>query len=116
MTSTAATSAFPGSPSRSPVAGAFVGLDHVGLNDDDEYVDDRERAVLVVALIEAGHRDRIVLSSNAIGVAKGQPDYDVPFSHVLSAFVPLLHSLGVSEADTRHILVDNPRTLLTVGV
>lgn len=96
--------------------GAYVGLDHVGLNDDGRYVTDRERADLVVGLIGAGYRNRIVLSSNAIGVAKGQPDYDVPFSHVLSAFVPLLHSLGVSEADTRHILVDNPRTLLTVGV
>jgi phosphotriesterase-related protein len=96
--------------------GAFVGLDHVGLNDDDGYVTDRERADLVVALIEAGHLDRILLSSNAIGVAKGQPDYDLPFSHVLSAFIPLLHSLGVSEGDTRRILVDNPRTLLTVGV
>ncbi len=94
--------------------GAFVGLDHVGLNDDDRHVTDRERADLIVGLIEAGHRDRIVLSSNAIGVAKGQPDYDVPFSHVLSAFVPLLHSLGVDETDTRRILVDNPRTLLTV--
>ena len=69
-----------------------------------------------MGLIQAGHRDRILLSSNAIGVAKGQPDYDVPFSHVLSAFVPLLHAIGVSENDTRRILVDNPRTLLTVGV
>jgi len=95
--------------------GAFVGLDHVGLNDDDGHVSDADRAMLVAALIDAGHRDRIVLSSNAIGVAKGQPDYDVPFSHVLSAFVPLLHSIGVSDADTRRILVDNPRALLTIG-
>jgi len=94
--------------------GAFVGLDHVGLNEDDGYVDDRERAALVAALIEAGHADRILLSSSAIGVAKGLPDYDLAFSHVLTAFVPLLHSLGVSEADTRRILVENPRTLLTV--
>lgn len=94
--------------------GAFVGLDHVGLNDDDAYLTDRERADLVVALIEAGHRDRILLSSNAIGVAKGHPDYDLPYSHVLSAFVPLLRSLGVSEADAKGILVDNPGNLLTV--
>ena len=64
--------------------------------------------------IEAGHRDRILLSSNAIGVAKGQPDSEVAFSHVLSAFVPLLASLGVSEEDVRRILIENPRDLLTV--
>ena len=93
--------------------GAFVGLDHVGLNDDG-HLDDRERAALVVELIEAGHRDRILLSSNAIGVAKGQPDSDVAFSHVLSTFVPLLASLGVSDEDVRRILIENPRDLLTV--
>ncbi|HEY5845553.1 MAG TPA: hypothetical protein VIT42_02065, partial [Microlunatus sp.] len=45
--------------------GAFVGLDHVG-RDDDGYVTDGERAVLVIKLVEAGHGDRILLSSNAI--------------------------------------------------
>ena len=93
--------------------GAFVGIDHVGRNDGG-YLDDRERAALVVELIEAGHRDRILLSSNAIGVAKGQPDSEVAFSHVLTAFVPLLASLGVSDEDVRRILIENPRDLLTV--
>jgi phosphotriesterase-related protein len=93
--------------------GAFVGIDHVGLNDDG-YLDDRERADLVVELIGAGHRDRILLSSNAIGMAKGQPDSEVAFSHVLAVFVPLLSSLGVSDEDVRRILTENPRDLLTV--
>ena len=93
--------------------GAFVGIDHVGRNDGG-YLDDRERAALVVELIEAGHRDRILLSSNAIGVAKGQPDSEVAFSHVLGVFVPLLASLGVSDEDVKRILTENPRDLLTV--
>ncbi|MET4059512.1 phosphotriesterase-related protein [Arthrobacter sp. UYP6] len=94
--------------------GAYVVLDHVGLNDDDGYVTDRERAALVIELAGAGHANRILLSANAIGVAKGQPDYDLPFSHVLSTFMPLLTSLGLSDEDARHILVDNPRDLLSV--
>ncbi|WP_258073556.1 phosphotriesterase [Arthrobacter sp. 08Y14] len=93
--------------------GVYAGLDHVGLNDDDAYLDDGARVALVVDLIRAGHRDRILLSSNAIGVAKGQPDYDLPFSYLLSTFVPLLASAGVSDEDIRHILVDNPRELLS---
>jgi phosphotriesterase-related protein len=96
--------------------GGFVGIDHVGLADDDEYVTDRERAALVIELVEAGHGHQILLSSNAIGVAKGLPDYDLPFSHVLSAFVPLLSSLGLSDEDARRILVDNPRGLLSLTV
>lgn len=94
--------------------GAFVGLDHVGRGDDDEYVTDRERAALVIELVKAGHGHQILLSSNAIGVAKGQPDDDLPFSHVLSTFVPLLQSQGLSDSAAQRILVNNPRDLLSV--
>ena len=94
--------------------GAFVALDHVGLDDDDGHVTDRERAALVVELVEAGHGNRILLSSNAIGKAVGQPDYDLPYGYVSSTFVPLAKSLGLSDDDAQRILVDNPRDLLTV--
>lgn len=93
--------------------GAFVGLDHVGLNDDDGHLDDGGRVAVVLELLQAGHRDRILLSSNAVGVAKGHSGSDLPFSYVLSTFVPLLASAGVSDEDIRHILVDNPRELLS---
>ena len=94
--------------------GAFVGIDHVGLNDHADYLTDHERAELVLELVEAGHADRIILSGNSIGVAKGQPEYDLPYSHVLTTFVPFLKSRGLSDEDARRILVDNPRNLLTV--
>ncbi|QGK68666.1 phosphotriesterase [Allosaccharopolyspora coralli] len=93
--------------------GAFVAVDHVGL-EDDSHVSDRERAALVLDLVEAGYGDRILLSCNAIGVAKGEPAYDIPYSYVCSTFVPLATSLGLSDTDTRRILVDNPRELLTL--
>ena len=94
--------------------GAFVAIDHVGLNDHDGHLADRERAALVADLIAAGHVDRILLSCNAVGVAKGHDEYDLPFGHVLSAFVPLLRALDVGEGDIRRMLVDNPRDLLSV--
>jgi phosphotriesterase-related protein len=94
--------------------GVFVGIDHVGLNDHADYVTDQERADLVLELVKAGHADKIILSGNSIGVAKGLPEYNLPFSHVLTTFVPFLKSYGLSEEDARRILVDNPRNLLTV--
>ncbi|HET6666171.1 MAG TPA: phosphotriesterase, partial [Intrasporangium sp.] len=103
-----------GAPREVARRGAFVALDHVGL-EDAAHVRDRERAALVLELVAAGHADRIILSSNAIGVAKGQPDYDVPFGQVLSAFVPFLTSQGVSDDDVQRILVDNSRALLSVA-
>jgi phosphotriesterase-related protein len=94
--------------------GAFVGIDHVGLNDDGDYLTDHGRAELVFELVNAGHADRIILSGNAIGVAKGLPEYNLPYSHVLTTFMPFLKARGLSDENARRILVDNPRNLLTV--
>ena len=94
--------------------GAFVGIDHVGLNDHADYLTDHDRAELVLGLVKAGHADRIILSGNSIGVAKGLPEYNLPYSHVLTTFVPFLKAHGLSDEDARRILVDNPRNLLTV--
>ncbi|KAB2388498.1 phosphotriesterase family protein [Actinomadura montaniterrae] len=94
--------------------GAYVAIDHVGLNDDAAHVTDRERAALVLDLVEAGHGDRILLSGSAIGVAKGQHAYDLPYSHAAAVFVPLAASLGLGGEDAHRILAGNPRDLLTV--
>lgn len=95
--------------------GAFVGIDHVGLNDDGGYLTDDERATLVLDLIDTGHGDKVLLSSNAIGVAKGLDAYDLPYSHVVAKFVPLLISRGLTESDATRLIVDNPRALLALS-
>ena len=94
--------------------GAYVGIDHVGLNDDGGYLDDAGRAALVLELVAAGCADRILLSSNAVGVAVGQPAYDLPYGHVLSSFLPFLRTQGLSDADARLITAENPQRLLSV--
>lgn len=94
--------------------GAFVGLDHVGLNDHADYLTDHDRAELVLELIKAGHANKIILSGNSIGVAKGLPEYNLPYSRVLTTFMPFLQARGLSEEDAQRILVENPRNLLTV--
>lgn len=94
--------------------GAFVGIDHVGLNDHPDYLTDHGRAELILELIASGHADKIILSGNSIGVAKGLPEYNLPFSHVLATFVPFLKARGLGDDDARRILVDNPRNLLAV--
>jgi phosphotriesterase-related protein len=94
--------------------GAYVALDHVGLDDDDFFVGDADRAALVAKLVADGAADRVLLSCNAIGVAKGRPAYELPYGHVRTAFAPLLASHGVAEEDIHRLLVANPRDLLTV--
>ncbi|MFF0815165.1 phosphotriesterase [Rhodococcus sp. NPDC003318] len=107
-----------GAPTEVARRGAFVALDNVGIEDGAHITDD-ERAALVLELVEAGFGDRILLSSNAIGVAKGHPAedqtrVDLPLSHILTTFVPLLTGKGLGYEDATRILTDNPRRLLTV--
>ncbi|MEU1691763.1 phosphotriesterase family protein [Streptomyces hirsutus] len=101
-----------GAPLEIARRGAYVALDHVGAQDDAHLTDD-ERAVLVAELVQAGFGNRILLSSSATGVAKGHSGNDLPYSYVLTTFVPLLKARGLSDEDTRRILVENPRDLLS---
>lgn len=93
--------------------GAHVALDHVGV-EDETHITDAERIVLVTDLVRAGFGNRILLSSSATGVAKGHPGNDLPYSYILTTFVPLLKAQGLSDEDAQRILVDNPRDLLSV--
>ncbi|MFJ2093418.1 phosphotriesterase [Streptomyces sp. NPDC087901] len=102
-----------GAPQEVARRGAYVALDHVGV-EDEAHITDAERAALVVGLVRAGHGNRVLLSSSATGVAKGHPGNDLPYSYVLTTFVPLLKAQGLSDEDAQRILVDNPRDLLSV--
>ncbi len=95
-------------------AGAYVGVDHVGSADPD-HIDDAGRVALVVALIEAGYADRVVLSSSATGVAFGVVGNNRLYSDLLTKFVPLLGAASVSREHIDRILIANPARLLSVG-
>jgi phosphotriesterase-related protein len=93
--------------------GAYGAIDHIG-SADEAHVSDKERVALVSELIDAGHGDRILLSSDAIGYAVGRPRRDLPYAHLLTTFVALLSDGGIGEDGIRQMLVDNPRDLLTI--
>ncbi|MGD6741304.1 phosphotriesterase [Streptomyces sp. BH106] len=102
-----------GAPEKVAARGARVVLDRIG-TEGGEYLTDAERADLIADLVRAGHTDRILLSVGAAGVAKGHPANDLAYSHVLTAFVPLLAEHGVAEGDVLRILEANPRDLLAM--
>lgn len=103
-----------GAPEQIARRGAYIGIDHVG-TDDETHISDAERVTLVGELVAAGFGDRILLSSNATGVAKGHPAHDLSFAHVLTEFVPQLRAAGLADDRITGILTANPRALLTVS-
>ncbi|TCK02949.1 hypothetical protein [Marinobacterium mangrovicola] len=95
-------------------AGAHVCIDHIG-STSSNYLDDSERVALVKELIDAGYVDRITLSSSATGVSFGEPGNDLPYSNVLTHFVPMLLDAGVSEENVAMMLTTNAAHLLSVS-
>ena len=94
--------------------GAYVAIDHVGLDDDDEYVTRRGARRAGGRAGRSRHASRVLLSCNAVGVAKGHPASRPAVRARADRFVPLLASHGVADEDIQRILVANPRDLLTV--
>ena len=76
--------------------GAFVGFDRQGSPRDAAVVP------LVVALIDAGFADHILISGDA---SRG-------YARPLTVFAPKLRAAGVDDATLHRIMVDNPRRFL----
>ena len=86
--------------------GAYVGFDRVtgGLVPDDKKV------TMLLAFLEAGYADRLLLSSdyNFTARSAARPGY----GSTLTVFVPKLRAAGVKDDTLRRITVDNPRRFL----
>ena len=90
---------------------AFVGIDRV----TGGFVPDEKKIALLLALLDAGYADRILLSSDFTGMKSAPPKgYVRPLSlaNTLSVFVPKLRQAGVTDQTLRTITVDNPRRFL----
>ncbi len=104
--------------------GAFVAFDRV--TRQQQWVNDEHKVHMILAFLEAGQIDHLLLSSDYIGrintsvgevnaypgplnAREGGPGYARP----IKLFVPLLKKAGVSDKDIRKITQDNPRRFLS---
>ncbi|MFC1893337.1 phosphotriesterase [Chloroflexota bacterium] len=99
-------------------AGAYVAYDHIGIEEWGKMfyaMPDERRVELVVAMLEAGFRDRILLStdSNCHGLGWGDT-FLHNVGHMLRYFVPKLRQAGISEETINHILVENPKRVIPI--
>jgi phosphotriesterase-related protein len=77
--------------------GAFVGIDRI----QGDAKANEDRVALILGFLEAGHSDRLLLSSDT------RKDYSK-----VARFLKQLEAAGVSEAMLHAIQVDNPRSFL----
>ncbi|MGH1565428.1 phosphotriesterase family protein [Mumia sp. DW29H23] len=97
--------------------GATLGMDRFGM---EHVLPDEQRVRTVLALLELGYADRMVLSHDAAFFSRVTPPSwraaHVPNWHMENLhrrIVPLLREGGASEEDLHRMLVENPARLLT---
>lgn len=98
--------------------GYFLGHDHIGFEDvwsPARYaMPDERRVELVMALIEAGFVDRLIISNDTSGFAVGWKTPIHSFSHILRYFVPKLLKAGATQQHIDTMLIENPRKVLPI--
>ncbi|MEH7238599.1 phosphotriesterase [Bacillus sp. JJ1562] len=95
--------------------GAYVALDHVGWSSEEGFVNDTRRAELILELFDEGYGDRVLISTNAVGVAKGHDAKELAYEYLLSTFLPILRKAGATDEQIRILLEENPQRVLTVN-
>src|SRR5262249_41130093 len=89
--------------------GVFVGFDRVTIN---VIIPDEKRVAMILAFLDAGHADRLLLSSDFSTGRALKKNGGPGIAQTVTAFAPMLAKAGVSEAVLRRILVDNPKRFL----
>ncbi|MEZ5416476.1 MAG: hypothetical protein R2708_03925 [Vicinamibacterales bacterium] len=88
--------------------GAFVGFDRVTL----ALVPDAEKVVAVMALVEAGHADRLLLSSDFASARSLKRNGGAGLAQTATVFGPMLIKAGLPEATLTRMLTENPKRFL----
>jgi phosphotriesterase-related protein len=89
--------------------GAYVGFDRVTLNGT---MPDANRVVMAMALAEAGHADKLLLSSDFYSQPSLKANGGPGFAQTATVFGPMLRDAGMDAATLRMILEENPRRFL----
>ncbi len=89
--------------------GVFVGFDRVTIN---AIIPDDKRVSMVLAFLDAGHADHLLLSSDFSNARSLKKNGGAGIAQTVTAFGPMLTKAGVPEATLKKILVDNPKRFL----
>lgn len=88
--------------------GAYVGFDRLGGAPEA----DAAQVPMVLALIEGGFTDNVLLASDFALPADTRANGGPGYGKTLTRFVPLLREAGVDDATLRRLTSDNPRRFL----
>jgi phosphotriesterase-related protein len=88
--------------------GAFVGFDRVTI----PIVPDAQKAATIMAMVEAGHADKLLISSDFYSQRSLRKNGGAGIGQAVTVLKPMLLKAGMSDEMLHSILVDNPRRFL----
>ena len=88
--------------------GAFVGFDRVTI----QILPDSKRVKMILALLEAGYADNLLLSSDFSSPRALKKNGGAGLAQTVTVFGKMLLEAGVKQETLHSILVDNPRRFL----
>jgi len=88
--------------------GAFVGIDRVTI----PIVPDGERVSMVMALVDRGFMDHVLISSDFSSARSLKKNGGAGYAQTKTVFGPMLLKAGLPPQALERILVDNPRRFL----
>jgi phosphotriesterase-related protein len=88
--------------------GAYVGFDRVTI----PLVPDAQKVTTILAILEAGHADRLLLSSDFSSPRGLRRNGGGGLGQAVTVFLPLLKAAGVGEAVLRQVVDENPKRFL----
>lgn len=101
--------------------GVYIAFDRMGLQGLAGCPMDAERYPVIIGLIAGGYGNRLMLSHDTIAVWLGRPleipEAAMPLvanwhpSHLFTNIIPHLKKSGITEAQIRTVVTDNPRRL-----
>jgi phosphotriesterase-related protein len=97
--------------------GSYVGFDRFGL---EQLIPDAVRVKNLKALVDAGHKDRVMVSHDSVNCWLGWYGDTNPaeltdalpnwrMTHLFENIFPELKRMGMSQADLDHLVIENPR-------
>jgi phosphotriesterase-related protein len=90
--------------------GVFIGIDTIGKL---KYQSDQFRVRLVKALIEAGFKDQILISTDITRLSHLKANGGHSYQYLFEEFIPKLKSAALSSREIEEILINNPAKLFS---
>lgn len=92
--------------------GVFIEFDYMGQAPLPPAADS-SRIANIAALIQAGYADRVLMAHDVCTKPQLRRNGGGGYTYISTVIIPGLRARGISEADLRKLLVDNPRRALT---